>query len=151
MKTLVFALSLFVLFGCKKDDNSNDNSSIFASITTDIVKDTWKITFYADDGVDETSRFTSYTFTFKQDGTVDAANDLLTETGTWSYEDSSNDSSDDDGIDLDEELLLLFPGSNVLDEISDDWHITSANATSIVLYDISGGNGTRDDLTFTKQ
>jgi len=146
MKALIFALSLFVLIGCKKDDNSNSNSGNFDNLPADIIKDFWKISYYADDGVDETSRFTSYTFDFRQDGTVDASNDLLTETGTWIYEDSSNDSTDD------EELILLFTSSNnALEEISDDWHITSASATQVVLYDISGSNGTTDYLTFTKE
>ncbi len=151
MKPFIFSLSLLVLFACKNDDNSNDNTSVFSNLTTNIVRDTWKISFYADDGIDETSDFAAYTFTFNSDGTVNAATDLLTENGTWMYEDSSNDSSDDDGIENDEEFILLFPTSNLLDEISDDWHITSVGSTQVVLYDFSGGNGTRDDLIFTKQ
>lgn len=152
MKPFVFALSLLVFIACKNDDNSNDdNSSAFASLTTDIVKDTWKISFYADDGVDETTSYSAFTFTFNEDGTVNAATDLFSESGTWAHEDSSNDSTDDDGIESDEEFILLFPNSNLLDEISDDWHITSANSNEVVLYDISGGNGTTDNLTFTKQ
>jgi hypothetical protein len=151
MKPFIFALTLLVFVGCKNDDNSNNNTSNFANLTTDIVQDTWKITSYLDDGVNETSDFAAYTFTFNSDGTVNASTDLLTENGTWMYEDSSNDSTDDDGIENDEELIILFAMSNLLDEISDDWHITSASSTQIVLYDISGGNGTRDDLTFTKQ
>lgn len=151
MKPLIFALSLLVFIACKNDDNSNDNTSNFVNLTTDIIKDTWKITYYFDDDTDETSNFTSYTFTFNEDGTVDAANDLFSESGTWTYEDSSNDSTDDDGIENDEELILLFPNSTTFDEISEDWHITSATANEIVLYDISGGNGTKDFLTFTKQ
>ena len=151
MKPFILLLSLFVVFACKNDDNSNNTTGNFTNLTTDIIKDTWKITSYFDDGIDETIDFSAYTFTFNSDGTANAATDLLTENGTWMYEDSSNDSSDDDGIEGDEELILLFTNSNLLDEISDDWHIISASSTQIVLYDISGGNGTRDDLTFTKQ
>ncbi len=150
MKPFIFALSLLVLFACKNDDNSNNNTNNFANLTTDITKGTWKITYYFDDNIDETSNFASYTFTFNQGGTVNAANDLFAENGTWTYEDSSNDSTDDDGIENDEELILTFPNSILFDEISEDWHITSATTNEIVLYDVSG-DGTTDFLTFTKQ
>ena len=150
MKSVIFALTFFALIACKNDDNSDDDSNSFANITTDIVKDTWKITRYLDNDIDETSDFASYTFTFKEDGTIDASNDLLTESGTWSYEDSSNDSTDDDGIENDEEFIITFLNSNNLDDISEEWHITSATSTQIVLYNISD-DGTTDILTFTKQ
>lgn len=150
-KPFIIALSLMLFISCKKDDNSNNPAGTFVNITTDLPQNTWIISYFFENDVDVTSNFSSFRFTFQSDGTVDASNDLFTETGTWSYEDSSNDSTDDDGIPDDEELILEFSANGLLDELSDNWHITSATSAEIELYDVSGGNGTTDYLTFTKE
>jgi hypothetical protein len=150
-KPLIFALSLLLLISCKNDDNSNTEVGVFANITTDLPQSSWNISYFFENSVDETSDFASFSFTFNADGTVDAANDIFSESGTWRYEDSSNDSTDDDGIEDDEELILQFSANGLLDDLSDDWHITSASSSEVVLYDISGGNGTTNYLTFTKE
>lgn len=150
-KPFIFALSLFLFISCKNDDNSNSPTGTFVNITTVLPQNTWVVSYFFENNADETSNFSSFRFTFESDGTITAGNDIFSESGTWSYEDSSNDSTDDDGIEDDEELILEFSSSGLFDELSDNWHITSATSAEIELYDISGGNGTTDYLTFTKQ
>jgi hypothetical protein len=148
-KPFIIALSLILLISCKKDDDAG--AGVYANITTDLPQSTWKVSYFFENNIDETSSFSTFSFAFNSDGSVEATNDLFTETGTWRYEDSSNDSSDDDGIDNDEELVILFATNSVLDELSDDWHITSATASKIELYDISGGSGNTNYLTLIKE
>jgi hypothetical protein len=80
-------------------------------------------------------------FTFNEDGTVVAQNDLFTENGTWAYDNSSSSG---------EELILQFSEATPFDEINDDWDIVSVSDSKIELSDISGGNGDVELLTFTK-
>jgi hypothetical protein len=103
----------------------------------------WKITKYSDDGVDETSQFSAYTFTFDSNGTV-STGDF---SGTWSTsEDNSNDDSNSD-VDFN----IAFAVSNNLDDLTDDWEITSQTKDKLELQDVSGGNGGTDYLTFEKK
>jgi hypothetical protein len=150
-KPIIIALSLVLLISCKKDDNSNNPAGTFVNITTDLPQSAWIVSYFFVNNVDITSNFSSFRFTFQSDGTVDAANDIFSETGTWRYEDASNDSADDDGIPDDEELILQFSTNSLLDELSNNWHITSATSAEVELYDISGANGPSDYLTFTKE
>ncbi len=103
----------------------------------------WKITKYSDDGVDETAQFSAYTFTFDSNGTV-STGDF---SGTWSTsEDNSNDDSNSD-VDFN----IAFAVSNNLDDLTDDWEITSQTKDKLELQDVSGGNGGTDYLTFEKK
>ena len=104
---------------------------------------TWEITKYSDDGVDETAQFSAYTFTFDSNGTV-SAGDF---SGTWSTsEDNSNDDSNSD-VDFN----IAFAVLNHLDDLTDDWEITSQTKDKLELQDVSGGNGGTDYLTFEKK
>ena len=151
MKPIVLILSLIIFVACKSDDNANNDSNSFANIVNILPQGTWKISYFYEDNSDETSTYSSFVFSFRNDGSLTAANDILSDIGTWQYEDSTNDSSDDDGIAGDEELLITFPSRSFFEDLTDNWHITSVSSTEIVLYDVSGGNGTTDYLTFTKQ
>ncbi|RMA64753.1 hypothetical protein [Ulvibacter antarcticus] len=139
LKLIVLVVTISLFASCKSDDNGNNDANQFANIVTDI-QGNWEITLFSEDDVDQTSNFQSMEFEFKADGTVVASNDLLSEVGTWSYQETSSNSSD-------EKLQLQFPVGGLFEELTDDWHITSASTTSIVLFDISG-NGTTDLLTF---
>ena len=98
----------------------------------------WRITYSYDNG-DETSTYSGYTFTYNANGTVVALKNAISINGTWSnYLDSGTN-----------KLLLSFDGLT-LDNIEEDWNILEFTTTSIVLKNVSGGNGGTDYLTFTK-
>jgi len=137
--TLLSALSLmFILISssCKKEDNSNSAPSVSSIVT----QGNWRVTLYSENGVNETSKFSNYSFTFNSNGTVSAVSSGSTVSGTWS---NANDDSQ-------HKLILNFSNPSTFVEISDDWHIVEQTSVKIRLEDVSGGNGGTDLLTFEK-
>lgn len=150
-----FYLGAFLLFSfslmsvtCSDDDNSVDNSEQIAQTKAIAESGTWRITNFNDSGIDETSDFIGYNFTFLPDGTINASRDGTNVQGTW-FISSDDSSSDDDGDDNDIEFNIFFSVSNTNNfiELNDDWDIIAISATKIELIDVSGGNGGTDLLT----
>ncbi len=144
----------FLFVSCDKDDsNSDDNGNNSADQVTMIAQQgTWRITNYNDSGQDETNDFAGYSFSFNEDGSLVATNGTNTLTGTWSVDDS-NDSSDDDGGTDDDDFNIFFPvpEDNDFEDLNDDWDIVSVTNNRIELFDVSGGDGSTDRLTFEKE
>lgn len=142
MKKILILITAIVFAACSSDDDSGDaNTNEFEQIETTLPQGEWKISTLIDGESDHTADFQSFIFTFKADGTVTAQNDLFTENGTWTYDNSSSSS---------EELVLQFSETNPFDKINDDWDIVSISNSKIELSDVSGGNGDIELLTFTK-
>jgi hypothetical protein len=142
-KSLLFLGVLVLLASCKKDD-SNTTAS-FSTSTSSFTKinlpsGKWKITYYNDNGTDETADYTGYEFQFNSSGSVSATNGANSVTGSWSS------GTDDDQL----KLILDFPTSNSISELNDDWHIVEQSSSKVKLEDISGGGGGTDYLTFEK-
>ncbi|MBT8324788.1 MAG: hypothetical protein HKN99_10990 [Winogradskyella sp.] len=111
----------------------------------------WRISSYIDSGEDETSDFEFYNFTFASDGTLTASNGTNTLVGSWSVTASSSSSSDDDDDDdIDFNINFPVPDSNPFEDLNDDWDVISYTSTSIVLRDVSGGDGSVDSLSFVQ-
>lgn len=106
----------------------------------------WKISLFTDDGQNETNDYSGYEFNFKDDGTVEATNGINSIIGGWSVED--DDSDDDSSSNVD--FILDFPPQFNFEDLSDDWDILSESGSKIELEDISGGDGSLDQLTFEK-
>lgn len=131
---------LMILLGfsaCKKDDNSSNSVT---AIDSTIQQGSWKVTSLIDDGNNETSHYSGYSFQFASGGTVSATNSSGTVSGTWS---SGNDDSQ-------VKLVLNFNSINPFNELNEDWHVTQQSSSIIKLEHISGGNGGIDYLTFEK-
>ncbi|MBG42623.1 MAG: hypothetical protein CL530_01500 [Aequorivita sp.] len=142
MKKLFIVLAITVFAACSSDDDSgNVNTNEFENIKTTLPQGEWEVSKLIDGQSDHTSDFESFVFTFKEDGTVRAQNDLFTENGTWAYDNSSSSN---------EELILQFSEQTPFDQINDDWDIVSVTNSTIELSDVSGGNGDIELLTFTK-
>ncbi len=60
----------------------------FKNIETILPQGTWEVSSYFEGNTDRTMDFESFVFTFNEDGTVIAQNDLFTENGTWEYQNS---------------------------------------------------------------
>jgi len=140
MKQLLALLLMGVVLttsSCSKDDDDNSPS---AAVSTSLKSGTWRITSFSENGVDHTSDFSSFTFTFGNSGTVTAANSILTATGSWST-----------GLDDSQHKLILdFNSGALFDEISEDWEIVSQSSTQVSLRHVSGGSGGTDLLVFQK-
>jgi hypothetical protein len=129
---------IFTVSSCKKDDNSIASQS--AALTQTIQQGTWRVSYYNDNGTDETSTYSGYTFQFNSNGTVVATKAAITVNGTWT---NGNDNST-------VKLYLDFGTVNPFDELNDDWHVTQRSSTIIKLEDVSGGGSPTDYLTFEK-
>lgn len=126
MKKLFFSpviiLSLLALASCSR--NSDDINPNTQQVVT---SGSWKITLFTDSGNDETTEFAAYTFTFGNNGTINAVANGVTKTGAWSIQGSSGKFI----IDLGPKTTANQP----LGELTDDWKILSASDTEIRLGD----------------
>lgn len=129
--TWLAILGVVLLMGCSK-------KKTIKSVESDMIEGSWKVSFFEEDGQNETSDYAGYVFTFKSDGSVKAVSGATVVNGTWSTY------KDDDHVDFD--ILLPAP----LDDLSDDWDIKNNSANTLELEDVSGGDGSVDYLTFTK-
>lgn len=130
MKTIISILLLLVILSCKKDN--------YVQISDTLTSGTWTISKYIDNGDNETSDFTGYTFNFNIDGSIVAVKDGTGVVGNWS------ELNDDDNL----KLNILFT-QTTLSELNDDWDLKSKSDNMIELEDISG-DGSIDNLTFVK-
>lgn len=134
-KTILLSLLVTVLAteSCKKD------STTTPIINTTVQQSTWKITLLSLNGVDQTSHYTDYQFTYTSSGSVTATKTGSTVTGTWSS-----------GFDDSKEKLILMFSANPFLELNEDWEVVSQSSTFVSLRHISGGGGGTDLLNFTK-
>lgn len=129
------------LTSCEDDDDTNN--TIQNAIENNIQSGNWRITKFIDSGIDETSDFSGYNFSFSDAGVLSANNGTNSLEGTW------NISSD--GIDLNDlELNIVFNLMNDFDDLTDDWDFISQSSTKIELIDISDGGEPDDLLTFER-
>lgn len=153
-KSIFLAMIALMLGACETDDSANNNDPMTAqeieAASMVATSGTWRVTNYNDDGQDETSDYTGYSFTFETTGVLTATKDATTISGTWSITDDSSSSSDDDDDDIDFNIFFPVSDDHPLDDLSDDWDIVSFDATTINLIDISGGDGSTDLLTIMK-
>lgn len=141
MKKIFLLVAVVIFASCSSDDDSgNANTSEFEQIKTTLPQGEWEISTFNDKGSDKTETFESFKFTFNKDGSVEAQNDLLTEVGTWNYDNTSGKT---------EKLVLKFGKLNPFNEITDDWDIISVTNSKVELSD-EDGKGEIKLLTFTK-
>ncbi len=143
--TMYSLLVCFLVTSCSSDDDiDNLNNSAQNTIENNTQSGTWRITKFIDSGIDETTDFSGYNFTFNSSGSLNASNGTTNFDGTW-------DISSIDGTDLNDlELNLGFNLMNDLDDLTDDWDFILQTSTKIELIDISGGGEPDDLLTFEK-
>ncbi len=146
MKTTscILYLSKYVLvlcFGLLVSCSSDDMTQQAAQLPPSLSDSAWKVNKFVEDNKDQTSRFGSYSFEFKTNGTVIASYAGNTKMGNWSA--GSDDSKP--------KFILQFDiKDDLLEEISEDWHILSATDQRLSLEHISGGDGSKDELIFVK-
>ena len=118
--SLIFILS--VASTCSSDDSPNSSADPAPVINT-VTSGTWTVTFFEDDGVDETYHFTGYNFTFGASNVLTATNGTNTYTGTWSVtnDDSNDDSPSSSGLDFNIFLVI----STLCSYISQPYNIFS--------------------------
>lgn len=145
--TLICSLCFFS--SCEKDENTLEvTTADIPEITSIINSGEWMITYYFDSVKDETSDYQNYVFTFGSDGSLTASNSSTAISGVWSITDSDGSTDDNSAEDVD--FNIGFSAPEIFQELSDDWEILRYSNNKIELTDVSGGDGSRDILTFTK-
>ena len=145
---LIVFTSLWIgISSCTKVmNNGSGNTTVQAQIQNHAQTGTWRVAKFIDSGNDETIHFANYLFSFQSSGVLNATNGGSSYTGTWSIID--NNSNDDSKDDLD--FNINFNLTNDFEDLNDDWDIVSYSSSKIELYDVSGGSGGTDYLTFEK-
>ncbi len=139
----IFLISFSITSCSSDDDNDNSNSTFQETVENNTQTGTWRITKFIDSGIDETSDFSGYNFTFNGTGALNANNGTNSFDGTWTI---SSDGSDLDDLDLN----IVFNLRNDFDDLTDDWDFISQTSTKIELIDIGGGGEPDDLLTFER-
>ncbi|WP_264566777.1 hypothetical protein [Flavobacterium sp. N3904] len=147
---IVFSVFLLNVAGmCSSDDDNSSttgSNGIKTQVITTASSGTWKVTLFEENGVNETTNYTGYNFTFGSANVLTATNGTNSYTGTWSISDSN--SNDDSLNDL--HFNISFSAPKDFADLSDDWDIMERTDTRIKLKDVSGGNGGTDYLTLEK-
>lgn len=138
MKKILFSSLMvsMILFFTACDHAGN----ITATTSQVVTSGTWRISLFTDSGNDETADFTGYSFAFSTNGTLAAVKNGITQTGTWSVNESSK-----------KFIIDLGPKDNSnrpLGELTDDWLILSRTNTEIRLTDDNPASN--EFLTFIK-
>ncbi len=130
----------YLNFGRQPVTNCGGGGGGGAPLGDVLVDGQWYVQSYVDDGDDQTGLYQGYTLTFNTDGTVIAVNGSTNISGTWNVFGGAND------LHLDLDFGSQFP----FDEFNDDWDVSNYTDILVELFDISGGNGGTDYLTFAK-
>jgi hypothetical protein len=133
MKIIVATfLGILILGSCKKQTVNQVEKAV--------IEGEWKVTLFQEDGVNETTDFSAFNFSFKENGSVEVkSSSTLVYTGTWKVE------KDSDHV----EFVLGLGEVEPLGELTDDWHIESNSDNKLELKDESG-DGSFELLTFEK-
>ena len=148
ISAFMFLFIVSIVSSCSDEDDSTVNNSVDPTPVINVVNNgTWRVTLYEDSGVDETSNFTGYNFSFGAENILSATNGTNTYSGTWSV---TSDNSLDDSPSNDLDFNIAFSAPANFADLTDDWNIISYTATRIQLIHVSGGGGGTDYITFEK-
>jgi len=137
MKNLILLPALFAaifLTSCSKSDTSDPSADLTAK-KGNVSTGSWKVTQYLDSGKDETSDFSSYSFNFRSDGTVFAANGMSDFSGIWSLNSGSSSSSSSSSDDNSNRFTITITGNKQMDDISKKWLVVKITEVEISLTD----------------
>lgn len=117
---------MFILIGFSACTNSSsDDVQPDTPSTTLTTTGQWRVSYYFDKDKDETSDFNGYTFSFLDNGVLEASRNGSTTVGTWKV-------ISDDGH---QKLVIVIGSAKPLIDLSDDWIITERNDSRIKLRD----------------
>jgi hypothetical protein len=144
MKILSFLLLTIVAIiavSCKKDAQQVSSSNTTADTQKAVVvSNAWKVSFFIEKGVDQTSDFSTYIFQFNSDGSAVANSSGIgiLYYGSWSLKQASNSGYDDSGNHSsgdENKLIISLSGNHHMDEISEDWKIIKLTSSEMWLMD----------------
>ena len=152
MKQKIFYIVTFLILGlpfisCEtSDDGAMENTEInITDLKATVTSGTWVVVLFEEEGLDETTDFSGFSFLFNADGVLRADSDDNSISGAWSI------TSDDDDLKDDVDFNIFFSSPANFTELSEDWDIVSFSETRIELKDVSDDDSTVDRLILEKQ
>ena len=116
MKRLVLFLAVLLVASFGGCSNNNDD------LTNTITTGTWRVSYYINNGNEDTSLFRGYVFTFRPDGNVSVTRPSLpVAPGTWNEHDDNR------------RLELDFGTSGLLEKLNEDWVVASVDNDVVLL------------------
>ena len=117
------------------------------SVVEKIVEGDWVVSYFDEDGVNQTGVYNGFTFAFDEEGDiVKASRPGTIITGSWGV--TKDKGNDDSSSKFD--FSLTFPAVQDVERLNADWEIVSQNDETLVLQDLSGSSIGTNYLTFTK-
>jgi len=148
LNLLLAGLVCFASVSCSDDDKTSaiDNTSAKA-IESTMVKGSWRITSFKENGTDETANFAGYKFTFKN---TDNPRVIAVTNGTNNYSATwwVNISNDNDGGN-NSNFVISFNNPEEFEVLNGDWDIVSRSGNTFNLEE-TNEDGTVDHLSFAK-
>ena len=125
MKKMFAVAGILLLFsGCKKAIENKEQDLVIKAMTSG----QWHITSFVQNGTDITTDFTSYTFQYYSNKTVDAINNgAIEKTGTWDGQASTMTT-----------WANFTNASTPLNLINGSWHIDNNSWTFVVATQTTG-------------
>lgn len=118
----------------------NDDPPAPLDLETVLTTDSWFVFYFFDDE-DETYEYAGFEFFFNPGGEATASDGSTNIAGSWSVTTSSDGQL---------KLNLDFGDDDPFDELEEDWKVMEFTNELIRLFDVSGGDGTTDYLTFSR-
>ena len=139
--TTLLSLLILSVIGCSKDDKTVAPGLTAAQVNTFITEGSWEVTSYTEAGTDETTNYSSYTFSFGSKGVLTATG-AKTKVGTWS-------STTDSGLVI---IPIAFESEvdGPFEAITEDWIVLTCTNLKLELKHTSGDDGSVDLLSFEK-
>lgn len=141
LSSLLLAILFSIAVSCKKDAASNSaTTSVTESQKTIVASNTWKVSSFIVNGVDQTSDFATYLLQFNSDGSAVATSTGIgiLYYGSWSLTKGSHSEYDDSGNHMSgdsNKLIITLAGHYHMDVLSEDWKIVKLTGTEIWLLD----------------
>lgn len=143
-KSLFLLLTIVAILAVSCTKDAEPVSSADTTIDSQkvlVASSAWKVSFFTERGVDQTSDFSTYLFQFNSDGTT-VANSTgigILYYGSWSLMQGSHTKPDDSGNHSsgteDNKMIITLTGNHHMDEISEDWKIVKLTDTEMWLMD----------------
>lgn len=139
--TISLFSTILVVLLLNSSCSKSGSSSLVNNVTPIVTKGTWQVFLFSEKGVNETTDFSGYSFTFQTDGKLMVQKGGATvKQGNWTEDNSSG-----------KLIITLGVKDNTnkpLGQLTDDWFLTSKSDTKISLTD---DNPARNEiLEFTK-
>ncbi len=122
---VIFAMFLLAGFSACTNGGGSDDVQPDTPSNTLVSAGEWRVSYYFDKDKDETNDFNGYTFSFLDNGVLEASLGGNVTAGTWKV-------VSDDGH---QKLVITIGLAKPLSDLSDDWIITERNDSSIKLRD----------------